>query len=121
LSTVKTHPIVGWIFIIPALLFIFFFLIYPTFRTVQLSFSSGEGFVASDNIGLANYNELFTGDRLFMDVSSWPPRGAVFNTILWLIIYVPGTVGLGLLLAILANTVRYEVLIKTIVFVPMGI
>lgn len=117
----KTHPIVGWIFIVPALAFIFFFLVYPTFRTVELSFTTGEGFTTNNFIGFDNYNELFTGDRLFLDSSSFPPRGAVITTILWLVLYVPGTVGLGLLLAILANTVRYEVLIKTIVFVPMGI
>lgn len=117
----KTHPIVGWIFIIPALLFIFLFLIYPTFRTVQLSFSTGDGFVADDYIGFDNYKELATGDRLFMDTSHFPPSGAAFTTILWLVLYVPGTVGLGLLLAVLADSVKYEVLIKTIVFVPMGI
>ena len=117
----KTHPIVGWIFIIPALLFIFFFLVYPTARTIGLSFSTGEGFTNSDFIGFDNYNELVTGDRLFVDTSHFPPSGAAFTTILWLVLYVPGTVGLGLLLAVLADSVKYEVLIKTIVFVPMGI
>jgi len=105
--------------VIPALAFVFFFLIYPTFRTVQLSFDTGEGFVAEHPVGFANYTRMFTDDRAFFDPSEG--SGAVFNTLRWLLLYVPGTVGLGLMLAVLANSVRYEVLIKTIVFIPMGI
>ncbi len=117
----KTHPIVGWLFVIPALILVFFFLIYPTFRTIQLSFDRGEGFTTSQYVGLDNYVTLFTQDRQFFDVSESPPRGAVFTTILWLILFVPATVGLGLLLAVMANAVSYEVLFKTIIFIPMGI
>jgi alpha-glucoside transport system permease protein len=117
----KTHPIVGWLFVIPALILVFFFLIYPTFRTIQLSFDRGEGFTTSQYVGLDNYVTLFTQDRQFFDVSEFPPKGAVFTTLLWLILYVPATVGLGLLLAVMANAVSYEVLFKTIIFIPMGI
>ncbi len=117
----KTNPIVGWLFVIPAFLLVFVFLIYPTFRTIQLSFDTGENFTASEFVGLENYKELLTNDHLFLDFTDGIPRGAAFNTILWLIVYTPGTVGLGLLFAVLANTVRYEVIIKTIIFVPMGI
>ncbi|MCC7447863.1 MAG: sugar ABC transporter permease [Anaerolineae bacterium] len=117
----KTHPIVGWLFVIPALILVLIFLIYPTFRTIQLSFDRGEGFTTSQYVGLDNYITLFTQDRQFFDLSEFPPRGAVFTTVLWLFLYVPATVGLGLLLAVMANAVRYEVLFKTIIFIPMGI
>jgi alpha-glucoside transport system permease protein len=117
----KTNPLVGWIFVIPAFFLVIVFLIYPTFRTVQLSFDTGENFTTSKFIGLDNYVELFTQDHLFLDLSEGQPRGAMVNTLLWLFVYTPGTVGLGLLFAVLANTVRYEVIIKTIIFVPMGI
>src|SRR5258708_29822432 len=117
----KTNPIVGWLFVIPAFLLVFVFLIYPTFRTIQLSFDTGENFTASEFVGLENYKELLTNDHLFLDFTDGIPRWAAFNTILWLIVYAPGTVGLGLLFAVLANTVLYEVIIKTIIFLPMGI
>jgi alpha-glucoside transport system permease protein len=117
----KTNPVVGWLFVIPALFLVFVFLIYPTFRTIQLSFDTGENFTTTKYVGFDNYTELLTGDHLFLDLSDGPPKGALINTILWLVLYTPGTVGLGLLFAVLANTVRYEVLIKTIIFVPMGI
>ncbi|KXK22208.1 MAG: binding-protein-dependent transport system inner membrane protein [Chloroflexi bacterium OLB15] len=111
----------GYLFILPAAVLIVFFLIYPTIRTIQLSFDTGMGFTTSEFVGLDNYINLFTRDRLFFNISTWPPAGAVFNTILWLILFTFGTVGIGLLVAVLANSVRYEVLIKTIIFVPMAI
>lgn len=111
----------GYLFILPAAVLIVVFLIYPTIRTIQLSFDTGAGFTTSEFVGLNNYVNLFTRDRLFFDVSSWPPSGAVFNTILWLVLFTLGTVSFGLLVAVLANSVRYEVLIKTIIFVPMAI
>jgi len=111
----------GYLFILPAVVLIVFFLIYPTIRTIQLSFDTGMGFTTTEFVGLQHYVNLFTRDRLFFDISSWPPSGAVFNTILWLILFTFGTVGVGLFVAVLANSVRYEVLIKTIIFVPMAI
>lgn len=117
----KQNSLIGWAFILPAAVLLFVFLIYPTFRTIQLSFDTGRGFTTTQYVGLENYINLFTRDRFFFDISQWPPRGAVFNTILWLILFTGGTVGFGLVVAVLANAVRYEVLIKTIIFVPMAI
>ncbi len=117
----KKETILGWGFVLPAVVLIIAFLIYPTFRTIQLSFDTGAGFTTSQYVGFQNYVNLFTRDRLFFNVNTWPPSGAVFNTILWLFLFTGGTVGMGLLVAVLANSVRYEVLIKTIIFVPMAI
>jgi alpha-glucoside transport system permease protein len=117
----KTNPLFGWAFALPAVVLIALFLIYPTLRTAQLSFDTGQGFTTTKYVGMDNYVNLFTKDALFFDVDGWPPKGAVFNTILWLVLFTVGTVGLGLGVAVLANSVRYEVLIKTIIFVPMAI
>lgn len=113
------NTILGWFFVFPAVLLITIFLIYPTLRTIQLSFDTGAGFTTSQYVGLDNYVNLFTRDRLFFSLN--PISGAVFNTILWLVLFTGGTVGMGLLIAVLANSVRYEVLIKTIIFLPMAI
>ena len=113
--------LLGWAFVFPAVILITAFLIYPTIRTIQLSFDTGLGFTTSEYVGLDNYTNLFTRDRLFFDADQFPPRGAVFNTIVWLGLFTAGTVGIGLVVAVLANSVRYEVLIKTIIFIPMAI
>jgi alpha-glucoside transport system permease protein len=117
----KTNPLFGWAFALPAIILIALFLVYPTIRTIQLSFDTGLGFTTTEYVGLKNYQELFNNDRFFYDINSFPPKGAVFNTILWLVLFTVGTVGIGLVVAVLANSVRYEVLIKTIIFVPMAI
>jgi alpha-glucoside transport system permease protein len=112
---------VGWGFALPALILLVIFLVYPTLRTIQLSFDEGRNFTTSKYVGLDNYDRLFTEDRRFFDVSSFPPEGAVFNTVIWLVLFTVGTVGIGLAVAVLANGVRYEVLIKSIIFLPMAI
>lgn len=111
----------GWLFVLPGIVLIAVFLVYPTLRTIQLSFDTGAGFTTSQYVGADNYVQLFTKDRLFLDLRGFPPGGAVINTLVWLALYTPLVVGLGLILAVLANTVKYEVLFKTIIFIPMGI
>ena len=54
---------------------------------------------------LRNYVDLFTQDRLFLNLRDTPPklpRGALPNTILWVILFTVGTVGFGLVTAVLA-------------------
>jgi len=118
---VSKNNLLGWSFVFPAVILITAFLIYPTLRTIQLSFDTGLGFTTSQYVGLDNYTNLFTRDRFFFDIDQFPPGGAVFNTVVWLVLFTAGTVGIGLVVAVLANGVRYEVLIKTIIFVPMAI
>jgi len=43
------------------------------------------------------------------------------NNLLWVFLMVGGTVGLGLLIAVLADRVKYESLAKAIIFMPMAI
>jgi len=56
----------------------------------------------------------------------WPPKpGEVLtafrNNILWLIFFTAGTVGLGLVIAVLVDRVRYEAAAKALIFLPMAI
>ena len=117
----RTNPLLGWMFAFPAVILILAFLVYPTLRTIHMSFDTGAGFNFNEYVGLENYVNLFTRDRLFFDISEFPPQGALFNNLLWLVLFTLGTVGLGLAIAVMANAVKYEVLIKTIIFVPLAI
>ena len=117
----KKNPLLGWAFALPAVILLILFLIYPTMRTIQLSFTQGVGFRPEPYIGLDNFVNLFTRDPGFFNLRNFPPSGAFFTTILWLMLFVPLVVGLGLLVAVMANAVRYEVIVKTIVFLPMAI
>ncbi len=72
-------------------------------------------------VGFDNYERLFTRDRVFLDRENFPPEGALINNIKWALLYTTISLSMGLLIAVLAVRVRYESLIKAIVFVPMAI
>jgi alpha-glucoside transport system permease protein len=98
------------VFISPAILLLAVFMIYPAIRTIVLSFDNG----------LGNYVQLLTADPRFIRFS-FPPSGALFNNILWLIFYTGGCIVIGLIVAVMATRVRYERVVKAIVFLPMAI
>ena len=110
-----------WLYVLPALLLLTVFLVLPTLQTLWLSFHSGFGFNPTKFVGLENYIRLLTHDPFFLNLDRWPPSGAVVNNVLWLILFTAGTVSIGLLIAVLADRVRYEPVIKAVIFVPMVI
>jgi alpha-glucoside transport system permease protein len=109
------------LFLGPALLLLAFFLLYPALYTVRLSLYRGRLGEFTGFLGLDNYVRLFTRDPAFLDLSSFPPSGALFNNLLWILRYVSGCLMFGLLIAVLAGRVRYEAFIKAVVFLPMAI
>ncbi len=98
-----------WFWITPALAFLIVFLIYPTFNTLALSFQDALG---KNFVGLDNYAWFF-GDSGTLE--------ALRNSVLWVVFMTFGVVGLGLLVAILVDRVRYEPVAKTAIFIPLAI
>lgn len=99
--------ILPWVFIVPALLLLTVYLVYPTIATFVASFT--ENLAAGDP--LTHYKAMFTGDYL-----------ALFrNNAIWLVVGTAGSVGLGLLIAGLVDRVRREALAKTFIFLPLAI
>ena len=111
----------AWLYVLPALTLLALFLVLPTLQTFWLSLHGGLGFTPVEYVGLDNYVRLLTHDRFFLNLEKWPPSGAVVNNVLWLLFFTSGTVTLGLLLAVLADRVRYEAVIKAVIFVPLVI
>ena len=100
-----------WLWIAPALGFLGLFLIYPTIRTIMRSlYSKSE--LNPRFIGLDNYKWFFTNEGA---------RGALLNNVLWLVFLTVFTVGIGMLVAILVDRVRYEAWAKSIIFLPLAI
>jgi len=98
-----------WIYVGPTLLILGAYLVYPVINTLYLSFldDRSEAFV-----GLANYVFAFTSKPMLI---------AFRNNLLWLVVFTLFTVGLGLIIAVLTDRVRYESIAKTLVFLPMAI
>lgn len=98
-----------WLWLAPALALVGTYLIYPTLRTIVLSFhdARGERFV-----GLDNYQWLVTSDVTL---------SALRNNVAWIVVFTSLVLIIGLLLAVLGDRVRYERLAKSLVFLPMAI
>jgi alpha-glucoside transport system permease protein len=120
MSVFRRNPL-NWLYILPALALLATFVVYPTLWTIRMSFDTGQGLRFRKFVGLDNYVRLLTRDKFFLDLSEFPPSGAVINNIIWLVVFTSLTVGLGLLIAVLADRVRYEPVIKAVVFLPMAI
>ena len=105
----KRRDWVPWLYMAPALLILGVYLVYPIVGTVYYSFfdKRSEHFV-----GWANYKWALTSKVMHI---------AFRNNILWLIFFTVFVVGFGLVLAVLADRVRYESPLKSIIFLPMAI
>lgn len=105
----KARGLTPLVYVGPAVLFLLVYQVYPALQTIYLSFMDrrSEAFV-----GLANYKYVFTSPVMLT---------AFKNNLLWLIFFTSGTVGLGLLFAILVDRVKHESLAKSVIFMPMAI
>ncbi|MFD1507751.1 carbohydrate ABC transporter permease [Georgenia yuyongxinii] len=98
-----------WLWLAPALIFLGVFLVYPTIATIWRSFFNRRGDAFA---GLENYEWFFTRNDTLT---------ALRNNVLWAILLPLLVVGLGLLIAVLVDRVKYEVIVKSVVFLPMAI
>ncbi|WP_320824753.1 sugar ABC transporter permease [Reinekea sp.] len=98
-----------WIFIGPALLFLAVFLVYPVFKSLQLSFWDREG---ENFVGLANYIWAF-GNTGFLT--------SVFNNLMWLLFVPTMATIFGLVIAYLTDRIWWGQFARTLIFLPMAI
>lgn len=103
------HRLAIWLWLVPALFFLGVFLVYPVVETVRISFMDAN---SVKPVGLANYIHVFTRPDT---------QRALLNNLLWLFLFTSVTTSLGLMAAVMAGRVRYEVAVKTLIFIPMAI
>ncbi len=100
-----------WIWVGPALLFVIVFLVYPSIDTIRISLNDRHGAF----IGLGNYATILAD---FPTGGAWT---AIRNNLYWLVLYTGFVLFFGLLLAVLTDRVRYETVVKSMIFMPMAI
>ncbi|MDY7040608.1 MAG: sugar ABC transporter permease [Chloroflexota bacterium] len=117
----KQGALTPWLYLLAALIIMAVFIVYPTVNTFMLSLrdKTGTQSAAADcRPGqpcwgiFENYRYALTDPEMVQ---------ALRNNALWILLTVPGTVGAGLLFAVLTDRVRYEKLAKTMIFLPMAI
>ena len=108
----KENQIKGWLYLLPALLFLGFFLVYPLIDVFVYSFEEGYNFASQTYNGVGLYNFSYVlHDPYFLR--------AVQNTFLMVIITVPISTGLALLIALgLSSITPLRKLYQTIYFLP---
>lgn len=110
-----------WLYLIPAIIIMVVFIVYPTINTIYLSFLDKTS-TQSSAVNCVPGNPcwgIFENYRYALTTTDM--LTALRNNALWLILMVPGTVAVGLLFAVLADRVKYESLAKSIIFMPMAI
>ena len=96
----------------PAAILLIVFLVYPVIFTLRLSLDRGLGGNLTRFVGLDNYASLLAQPTFVQ---------AMVNNVLWIVFYTGFVIFFGLVIAVVAMRVRYESVIKAIVFLPMAI
>lgn len=105
----NNNKLFAWVWVAPAIIFVLIFLVYPTVQTIIWSFQNANSTIF---VGLKNYALIFTSSNLLEVLK---------NNIFWLFLATAGTVILGLIIAVLADRVRAESVLKATIFVPMAL
>ncbi|MDT8898946.1 MAG: carbohydrate ABC transporter permease [Thermanaerothrix sp.] len=112
---------VPWLYLGPALVLMSIFILYPGLNTLYLSFRNQNGSDWAYTTCLAGQPCWGIFENYRYALTSSIMRTAFGNNLKWIVFMVSGTVLLGLLIATLADRVRYEALAKAIIFMPMAI
>ena len=100
-----------FVFVGPALAILAWYLLLPTIRSAYASLFSAD---STTFVGLQNYAYAFTSPAMLESFR---------NNLFWLVLGTGFSVGLGLLIAVLADRTHptFETVIKALVFMPMAI
>jgi len=105
----RANLIRPWLFLLPALLALGLYLVYPVFGSFSRSLYNRSG---AEFIGFGNYR-IMLGDPEF--------RTALTNNLLWVLIVPAASTFFGLLIAQLTDRLRWGTVAKSIIFMPMAI
>ena len=108
----KKNDLKGWLYLLPALVFLGVFMVYPLIDVLVYSFEEGYNFASQtyNGTGLYNYSYVLH-DPYFLQ--------ALKNTFILVIITVPLSTGIALLISLALNSSdRFKEIFQTIFFLP---
>ncbi len=108
----KKNDLKGWLYLLPAILFLGAFMVYPLFDVLIYSFEEGYNSASQTFWGTGLYNYSYVlHDPYFLQ--------AVKNTFILVIITVPLSTGLALLISVGLNSIKpLRELYQTVFFLP---
>ncbi|MEV5935604.1 ABC transporter permease subunit [Streptomyces sp. NPDC093250] len=101
--------VIALLFVFPALLLLGALVVYPVLFSIGRSFFDASG---NEFVGGANYAEMFQDPTNLK---------AVQNTAIWVVVAPTLLTGLGLVLAVLVEKVRWATAFKLLLFMPMAV
>jgi multiple sugar transport system permease protein len=109
LAAIRRHSS-AWLFLAPALILFLLFKFIPMIRAIIMSFQKVQPYLGNQNVGLANYRDLFASSQF---------GTAVWHTVLLAVVQTGGSMLVGLVLALLLEgTAKHLWFIRTAVFLP---
>ncbi len=132
-KVMKQGKLVPWLYLLPSIVIMTLFIVYPMINTIMLSFGNKDGTASAATTCVTgkpcwgvfeNYHYALTAE---LDTSSFKNLWSSFwqssygNTIKWIVFMGAGTVIIGLGFAMLADRIKYEAFAKAIIFMPMAI
>ena len=108
----KKNDLKGWLYLLPALLFVGVFMVYPLIDVLVYSIEEGYNFASQEYFGIGLYNYSYVlHDPYFLQ--------ALKNTFILVIITVPLSTGIALLISLALNSIgKLKDLFQTIFFLP---
>ena len=102
----------GWLYLLPAMLFLGFFMVYPLIDVFIYSFEEGYNSASQTYYGVGLYNYSYVlHDPYFLQ--------AVKNTFILVMITVPLSTGIALLISVgLSSIKKLKELFQTVYFLP---
>ena len=109
---IEKNNLKAWLYLLPALIFMGIFMVYPLVDVFIYSFEEGYNFVSQTSYGTGFYNFSYVlHDTYFLQ--------AVKNTFIMVIITVPISTGFALLISLALNSIsKLRELFQTIYFLP---
>jgi multiple sugar transport system permease protein len=109
---IEKNNLKAWLYLMPALIFMGIFMVYPLVDVFVYSFEEGYNFVSQTSYGTGFYNFSYVlHDTYFLQ--------AVKNTFIMVIITVPISTGFALLISLALNSItKLRELFQTVYFLP---
>jgi alpha-glucoside transport system permease protein len=117
----KQGRIAPWLYLAPALLIMTAFIVYPGINTFLLSLQNADATQSAATACVEGKPCWGIFENFRYALTAPTMLNAFRNQVLWVVLMVGGTVVLGLLIAVLADRVKYEALAKAIIFMPMAV
>lgn len=105
----RSQALVGYLFILPALIGFAVFYLYPALRGLQISFTDWNLLSAPNNVGLANY------DQALRDPQFWRSLGITLKYVVW---NIPLQTLLAIALAVAMDRLVKSMFVKGLLIVP---